>query len=489
MREIAFSQLANFQPKQQQALETLFNPLCKYMLYGGAGSGGKSYWLRWTALALVLYYTYKYDLQGVEVGLFSEDYPTLRDRQIGKIKREFPLWLGELRNSQDTGYAYHIKEEYGGGMIKLRNLDDPSKYASAEFAAILVEEITKNKQEMFDDLRFRMRWSGVEDVKFAAATNPGQIGHAWVRNKWVKPDPNNLDKEQARFFYVPATVYDNKFIPEDYIKQLEALPEKKRKMLLLGSWDVPEGQVFDEWNDDLHTMKPFIPSNENTHALWGDWGYSEKSAAAFYLSAVTPQQSLNGVKFNRVVTYNEFYGNKLTPKDWARKIFAFCRANGIHPKYGYVDSNMFSARDDGGKSLASMMMDEWKDLNGGKKWCTLLPGSKHGKNSRVNRTGMIHEWLSVASDGLPYWMVTRNCPNLIRTLPDLVYDENIVDAYDTNQEDHGIDASAYGLEKVKFISVKPGSFSAVAQGKKKQLPIAGDGNPGIDPKAFFGKLS
>lgn len=487
MKEIAFSQLANFQPKQQLAFETLFTPQCKYLLYGGAGSGGKSYWLRWTMLALVLYYTQKYNLRGVEVGLFSEDYPTLRDRQIGKIKREFPLWLGELRNSQDTGYAFHIRDEYGGGLIKLRNLDDPSKYASAEFAAIGVEEITKNKEETFDDLRFRMRWAGVEDVKFAAATNPGQIGHVWVRRKWVKPDVNKPDKEQERFFYIPATVYDNKYVPQDYINQLEALPEKKRKMLLLGSWDVPEGQVFEEWNDDIHTIQPFIPDSNATHVLWMDWGFSEQSAAAIYLSAIVEQKTKEGDTFNRVITYKEWYGNSITPKDWARKVFSYCREHNIKPHRGYADSNMFAPRD-GSRSLATMMTDEWKDL-AGKPWLRLEPGSKSGRNSRINRTGMIHEWLSIAGDGLPYWMVTRNCVNLIRTLPDLVYDEAVVDAYDTDQEDHAVDASAYGLEKVKFTAVKPGSYSAKASEKKKYLPLDTEGYPAIDPKAFFGSLS
>ena len=467
--EVKFSELANFQPKQQLAFDKLMETKTKYLLYGGAGSGGKSYWIRWTALALVLYYTQKYNIRGVEVGIFSEDYPTLRDRQIGKIKREFPPWLGSLINTQADGFVYQIKDEYGAGMIKLRNLDDPSKYASAEFAAIAVEEITKNKKETFDDLRFRLRWANMPEVKFIAATNPGSIGHAWCRKLWVKPDLNNPDVEQDRFEYVPATIYDNKYIGEDYIQQLKALPPKKRKMLLEGSWDNPEGQVFEGWRDDLHVLSaPVIPNKTLEHYLWIDWGYSENSYFAAMLTAVIPMTTEDGQKFNRLITYKEFYGNQIKPKEWARIIYNFCNDNGIRPIKGVTDSNMHSPSETGGTSIAKMMLDQWREMYGG-SWINLGKGSKSGRNDRVNRVGMMHEWLSICPDGKPYWMFAPNCNNSIRTIPDLVYDKNLVEAYDTNQEDHLADAAAYGLEKITFIGVRSGSLNIAGKAKTRAI--------------------
>lgn len=488
INNVKFSELANFQPKQRLAFDTLLKPQSKYGLYGGAGSGGKSYWIRWTALALVLYYTQKYSITGVEVGIFSEDYPTLKDRQIGKIKREFPAWLGSLRNTQEDGFVFLLKPEYGGGMIKLRNLDDPSKYASAEFAAILVEELTKNPKETFDDLRFRLRWPNMPEVKFGAATNPGSIGHAWCRRLWVKPDLNNPDHEQDRFFYIPATVYDNKFIGEDYVNQLEALPPKKRKMLLEGSWDTPEGQVFEEWNDDKHVLsKPVIPDLAFNHFLWMDWGYSEKSYFAGYLAAVVPSTTPDGQKFNRVIVYKEWYANQIKPKEWARRIYRFCAANGIKPNQGVTDSNMHSPTETGGMSIAKMMMAEWKELHG-KKWVQLIKGSKTGKNDRVNRVGMMHEWFSIAPDGQPYCVSSPICNNAIRTIPDLIYDQNLVESYDTKQEDHSADAWAYGLEKIRFTSVKPGNYNAIKGDKKATLSRDERGYAIIDPSTFFKDL-
>lgn len=448
---IKFSELCNFQPKQQTALQTLFKKQCKYLLYGGAGGGGKSYFLRWSALALVLYYTKKYNMRGVQVGLFSEDYPTLKDRQIAKIKREFPPWLGELKDKRDEGYVYQVSENHGGGQILLRNLDDPSKYASTEFAAEFVEEITKNQKDKFDDLRFRLRYPGIDEVKFVAATNPGQIGHVWVRKLWVKPDLISPDHEQARFFYIPATVQDNKYIDEDYINTLMALPEKKRKMLLEGSWDTPEGQVFEEWDEKYHVIKRVRPGNNFSHILHMDWGYSDKSAFSCHVSAIIKQTTKDGQNFNRVVTYKEFYGNLKAPDDWAELIYNSCKGTNIVNAYG--DPAMFNTQTDGSVSIAKLFEKKWNSLHGG-HWV----GLSKGNNNRVAGVATVHNWLKIAPDGMPYWMITENCKAMITTIPDLVYDENNVDDVDTDQVDHAFDDAKYGLSQVKFIEVKAGSL-------------------------------
>lgn len=141
-------------PSQRKALQAMYN--FEYVLFGGAAGPGKSHILRWAALDFLLAQA-QHGRTGVRVGLFCEDYPTLKDRHVAKIKREFPAWLGSLRNQTDEGFGFYLDEEYGGGVISLRNLDEPAKYASAEFAAIFVDELTKNPRQTFDDLRFRKR--------------------------------------------------------------------------------------------------------------------------------------------------------------------------------------------------------------------------------------------------------------------------------------------------------------------------------------------
>jgi hypothetical protein len=235
---IKFSEMTKFFPKQEEAL--LATKRFKYVLFGGSVGSGKSYWIRWSCLYWLMYYYNKYDLKGVRAGLFCEDYPILNDRHLTKIKYEFPDWLGTFNESKKE---FTLADDYGGGIIAFRNLDDPSKYLSVEFAVIAIDEINRNPKSTFDMLRSRHRWPGIKDTKFIAGCNP--LGEAWVKNMWVKRlfPPN--EAEQYEFVYVPALPTDNPHLPPEYYKSLESLPDTQRKAYLEGNWD-----AFDEEMDD-----------------------------------------------------------------------------------------------------------------------------------------------------------------------------------------------------------------------------------------------
>lgn len=235
---VKFSELTHFFPKQLEALEA--SKRFKYVLFGGSVGSGKSYWIRWSAVYWLMKYYTKYQLKGVRAGVFCEDYPSLNDRHLTKVKYEFPEWLGKFNESK---HEFTLAPEYGSGIIAFRNLDEPQKYLSVEFAFIAIDEINRNPKTTFDMLRSRHRWPGIKDTRFIAGCNP--LGEAWVKNMWVKrlfpPD----EKEQYEFVYVPALPTDNPHLPEEYYKSLESLPEAQRKAYLEGNWD-----AFDETIDE-----------------------------------------------------------------------------------------------------------------------------------------------------------------------------------------------------------------------------------------------
>ena len=49
-----------------------------------------------------------------------------------------PKWVGVMKEDKIYGLNFELNPELGGGHILLRNLDDPSKYMSSEFAGIFV---------------------------------------------------------------------------------------------------------------------------------------------------------------------------------------------------------------------------------------------------------------------------------------------------------------------------------------------------------------
>ena len=465
--EVPFSTLHKFQPKQLEAWTTLFDKRCKYLLYGGSAGCGKSYFLRWSALGLALYYTARYKLKDVPIGLFSEDYPTLKDRQVIKIKHEFPSWLGELKETRDEGFAFVGKPKYGRFLILLRNLDDPSKYSSVEFAAECVEELTKNIVGTFEDLRFRLRYPEIDDVKFVGATNPGEVGHSFVKKLWIEPDPKHPDLEQDRFFFIPAHVYDNEFVGGEYVKQLQALPDQKRKAWLDGSWDVFEGQVFSEWGRETHVVEPFMIEKSWHRYIGIDWGVNKPLCVVWIAENqdgrmfVYRELYMNGDEFERT------FGKPLTPKRLANIIKLYNKKDGERHQmtqddiyeYAVADPSMWNQAYfgkgakalEGGESIAEVMSDAGLKM-------------LKGDNDRINGLAKFRGMLALAPDGKPWFQVFKSCYNVGRTLPSLVYDKTRVEDVDTDGEDHAYDSLRY-----VFMS-RPAKPEAIE--KPKETPLS-----------------
>mgnify|MGYP001574544356 CR=1 FL=1 len=235
---VKFTELANFFPKQIEAQEA--SKRFKFVLFGGSVGSGKSRWLRWMMIFWLIKLFTKYKQKGIRAGLFCEDYPSLNDRHLTKIKWEFPPWLGTYNEAKKE---FTLAPEYGAGIVAFRNLDDPSKYLSVEFAVQGIDEINRNPKSVFDMLRSRLRWPGIKNVRFLAGCNP--LGEAWVKNIWVKRLFPPEEKEQYEFVFVPALPTDNPYLPQEYYKGLESLPENQRKAYLEGNWD-----AFDESMDE-----------------------------------------------------------------------------------------------------------------------------------------------------------------------------------------------------------------------------------------------
>lgn len=415
-------------PKQSQFLDAMYTH--RYVLYGGAAGPGKSYALRWGALEYLLSLAQD-GHRNTRVGLFCEDYPSLKDRQISRIAREFPSWLGEIKESKTEGMAFFVKQQYGGGYIALRNLDDPAKYASTEFAAIFVDELTKNERQTFDDLRFRLRWPGVNHTPFVGATNPGSIGHGWVKKLWVDRDFSGDDSvmNPDHFAFIRALPRDNPYLSQTYWEQLDSLPSAMRRALRDGDWDVFVGQVFTEWSRDRHVVKPVTIPPDWVRWVAIDYGYSQPYCALWF--ARPPDKS-------KLYVYREHYGAGLRARAQAITIRRMSEGESID-KYA-ADPSMWQKREGTtGGTLASEYQAEGITLT-------------KATNDRLAGLDAVREamaWKELPGTGRiikePRLQVFEGCVNLIRTLPTLPYDPIRVEDVDTDVEDHPYDALRYGL--------------------------------------------
>lgn len=424
--EVSLKQLINPTDRQLDFLHATDS--YKYVLYGGAKGGGKSYILRW-ALVRWLAKKAKDGFHGVRVGLFCEDYPSLKDRQITKIKKEFPRWLGELSDNQIEGMSFRLRDSFGGGVIALRNLDDPSKYASSEFAVAAVDELTRNDRSIFDQLRSIVRWPGIEKTGVWGGTNPGEIGHLWVKKLWIDNIFDREDPPKEEFAFIKSLPQDNPYNAQAYLEELKRLPEHLRKAYWEGNWDVFAGQFFTEWNKEVHVCEPFtIPDTWRRYRSY-DYGHENPACCKWY--ALDHD--------GRVWVYREYYPQKGHKKDadvQAQEILKL--SEGETYQWSVADSAIFSPTGIvdkwGGQTIAETFE---------RRGITFIPSSKN----RVHGWSLVHQYLRWSENEKPKLIYFKTCADSIRTIPALIHDELHPEDLDTDGEDHAIDVDRYLLAK------------------------------------------
>ncbi len=438
--------LAKFEPRQIAAVEQLKSGKTKFLLYGGALGGGKSYFLRWYCVRRLLEFA-KMGLRNVPVMLACEDYPSLKDRQLQKIGTEFPEWLGKSHGDHKLyRNCFILDPEYGGGIICFRNLDDPSKYQSSEFAMICIDELTKNKYDIFTFLRTRLRWPGLPDIEcyFIGATNPGGVGHGWVKQFWIDKvfPPEWMDPVDYRgsFAFIPSKADDNPYLDASYFSMLQTLPENLRKAFRDGDWNVFVGQAFPEWTEsighiDSHVIEPIpVPDYAPLYFTF-DWGFGKPYSVLYWW--------VDGD--GRIYLFSEIYGCQLgtpdvglreTDMQIADKIKLHEEDLGINNRTitRICDPTCFNKKPNylgGGQGISTAEVFDGMGIK-------MIPGDA----SRTLKVRQFHERLRKRIGEPPMMQVYKTAIGFIRTIPLLQQDENNIEDVCTVSEDHPYDSAA-----------------------------------------------
>ena len=104
-----------------------------------------------------------------------------------------------------------------------------------------------------------------------STTNPGGVGHAWYRTKFVAPF---LEKREVETRFVPARVSDNRWNNPDYVRVLEGLSGWQKRAWLDGDWDIAAGQFFTSFRREVHVVSDFDDTRAREWFCALDYGFA-----------------------------------------------------------------------------------------------------------------------------------------------------------------------------------------------------------------------
>jgi hypothetical protein len=271
---------AGFRNQRQRAF--LFDQSTEAM-FGGAAGGGKSYAVLMGALQFV-------DVPGYAALILRRTYKELSEP--GALLDVARSWLGDT-DAHWNGIEGRWSFPSGASLTfgYLANDNDRYRYQGAAFQYVAFDELTQwatdvGYRYLFSrtrrpavpcarclvPLNFRKgQWGHSEatecqqavpdpvslaafppaadgtsvftvPLRMRATSNPGGLGHDWVKARFIKPRP----KLSVRRFY-PSSLADNPYLDKvAYRQQLAQLPLVTRLQLEHGDWETREaGRLFD----------------------------------------------------------------------------------------------------------------------------------------------------------------------------------------------------------------------------------------------------
>lgn len=394
-----------------QAFETLF---------GGAAGGGKSY----GQLVDGLLYALKYP-KSKQIIFRS----TFADLEKSLIRTSMNLYPLSIANYNDSKHTWKFKN---GSIIDFGYIQyekDVYQYQSAEYDVIRFDELTHFTEFMYTYLISRCRGANPYPKGIKSSTNPGGIGHNWVKERFIDIGAPNVvhtckleTGETTTRIFVPSLVQDNKFMLEydpDYIKRLDALPEKERKALKYGNWDIFDGQFFTEFDRNIHVIEPFVIPKDWYVYFVMDYGLDK---LAGYWIAVDYN--------NNAYVFREVYESNLLVSQARDKIKEMTNED----VYMYLaPPDLWNRHKETGKSTADIFAEGNIALY-------------KTNNDRIQGWLQMKEWLKPYKDEqgctTAKLKIFNTCKNLIRCLPQVQHDAKRVGdiANEPHELTHSVDA-------------------------------------------------
>lgn len=415
----------------------------KYVAFGGARGGGKSWAIREKARLLANRWP------GIKILIVRRTLVELRNNHIDPLK-------AMLR-----GYAKYNQQErkfifINGSTITFEYYDsdkDEFKYQGVEYDVIFIDEATQFQENWLKIIVTTCRGVNNFPHRVYFTCNPGGPGHAYIKRVFVDRDFRGEEKaEEYRF--IQSLVTENKVLMEsspEYIGFLKNLPPKLKKAWLYGDWDIFEGMYFEEFRNDpehykdrmwTHVIDPFPPKKHWPIYRSFDWGYKKPFSCGWW----TVDE--DGIIYRIDEMYGvQYSGGEPIPDTGVKwvpmKVFTEIKRHEEEHPYlrgkqisGVADSAIWDGEQ--GESIADTAAK-----------CGIF--FQESEKARIPGWMQMHYRMMFDEAGYPMMYIFSTCKNFIRTITTLEYDEHKTEDLDSHGEDHAADETRYFcmLPKIK----------------------------------------
>lgn len=365
------------------------------VLFGGAAGGGKSYAQVMDAFLFALKY------KGSKQLILRRTFAELDKSIIRTVLGMYPRGVFTFNSSSHTG-RFKNGSIIDFGYLSTEN--DVYQYQSAEYDVVRFDELTHFTYNQYIYLISRVRGVNGFPKQIKSSTNPGGVGHTWVKERFIEPSPPNTvfkGEDGVERIFLPSKVDDNFFLMANdasYRERLLALPEKERKALLEGNWNIFEGQYFDEFDESVHVCEPFQIPNEWRRYRAIDYGLD--CLACLWIAVNS---------LGEAYVYKEYCKSNLPISAAATAILDYTeREENIYVTLAPPD--LWNRSQETGKSKALIFDESGLSLT-------------KSNNDREAGWLAIKELLRLGANGEPRLKIFSTCRELIKCLPGLVRDE------------------------------------------------------------------
>lgn len=356
-----------------------------------------------------------------------------------------------LGNGTVTVYGGERPEWYeypNGAKLWLGGMDNPNKILSGERDWIYINQAEELALGDWEILLTRATGRGAvtKTPMLFGDCNPSAENHWIIKSRPTLKLFHSKHKDNPSLYDEQGNVTEGGKLR---IFSLQSLTGVRKARLYEGKWVGAEGLFFEEWDEDLHTCKPFeIPKD---WPVWGafDWGVVHPSAFGLFTE-----------KDGTIYLIGEHVRNKWLPPMHCRAIRRLMESCNIDPwrvKQIVAGHDCFQTKGDSqGKTIAQQYMDAIDPETSNNIGLVF----EKANIARVSGATELLTRLGNAEFHIPPRLkIFKTCPKTIATMPRMVGDPD--DAEDVKK----VDADANGEGDDCFI---PGTVILSASGP---LPI------------------